>query len=122
MAQQRIGGTIFLKRNGKLLRVKSGVTYSLGKQMRETQMAADGPAGYIEKWSEPYIEATIIDTEDLDLEELQAADDDTITLEEVTGKVVVLRNAWAAGEWVKNTETGEISARWVGMSASVVKA
>lgn len=120
--QQRIGGTVFLKRNGQLLKVKPGATYSLGKPMREAVLGADAIHGYSEKPQTPYIEATISDGPDVDLEALQAADDDTITLELINGKTVVLRNAWAAGQWTVNTDTGEISARWEGLSAAEVKA
>jgi len=120
--QQRIGGTVYLKVNGVQMRVKPGPTYNLGLPTREAVVGADGVHGYMEKQQTPYIACKISDGPDVDLEALVQGRGETVTLELINGKTVVLREAWWAGAGEVNAETGEIDARWEGLTAAEVSA
>lgn len=117
---QRRGGIIFVKVNGQQLDAKGNFTYNLGVGIRETIVGSDAVHGYSEKPQAAFIEGEITDNSQLDLAALAKTDDATITLELANGKVVVLRNAWAAGEFTGNTDEGNIGVRFEGLSAEEI--
>ena len=71
----------------------------------------------MEKPRVPFIAGEITDDGDLSLSALAAANDITVILTHPNGKTVILREAWAAGEWTGQTEGGAVSARFEGISA-----
>jgi hypothetical protein len=84
-------------------------------------MSEDGRnLGYKETTVTPYIEGEIVDNSTLDMADLYAADDDTITLELGNGKMVVLRNSWYAGDGAANANEGKIPVRFEGKSCEEV--
>jgi hypothetical protein len=120
MADQRRGGTISLNLNGELQDAKGAFTYNLGKPKREGIIGADGVHGYKEVAQQAFIEGAITDRSTLDLKALVTMKDGVATLELANGKVVVLRDAYWAGEGTVNTEEGEIAARWEGSGAEEI--
>jgi hypothetical protein len=80
-------------------------------------VGADAVHGYKEVPQVPFIEGKITDSSDLDLAELCDVVDATVTLELANGKVIVLRDAWYAGEGTVDTDEGEIGVRFEGKSA-----
>jgi ethanolamine utilization protein EutA (predicted chaperonin) len=68
-----------------------------------------------------FIEGEITDQSDLDVKGLLRTDDATMTLELANGKVIMLRNAWYAGEGNVQTEEANISVRFEGMSAEEIR-
>lgn len=114
-------GIIFLKINGDLLRAKGSFTYNLGQPLREAIVGHDGVHGYRETPRVPFIEGEITDGADVDVAALQNLTDATVQLELNNGKVIVLRDAWFAGEGNAQTEEGNISARFEGMSAEEIQ-
>jgi hypothetical protein len=117
---QRRGGIIQLKTNGELKNAKGAFTYNLGRPKRDPVTGADGVHGYKETPQVPFIEGAITDDPNLDLDALLNFKDGTVTLELANGKVVVLRDAWFAGEGTGNTEEGEIPVRYEGLGAEEV--
>lgn len=112
MATRR-GGTIFFKKNGKPFDAKGAFTYNLGKAKREGIIGADGVHGYKETPQLAYIEGEITDSADLDLEaDLLEAVNETVTLELANGKIIVLDNAYFAGDGNGETEEGAITIRF----------
>jgi hypothetical protein len=112
MADQRRGGTISLNRNGVSQECKGNFTFNLGFPKREALMGSSGILGYKETPQVAFIEGEIVDRGDLSIADLVQAADETITLELATGKVVMLRGAWYAGEGTGNTEEGNIGVRF----------
>lgn len=53
-----------------------------------------------------------INTDDLDSANFQGSDNVTVTLELANGKIIVLSNAWFAGEGKVECEEGEITVRF----------
>jgi hypothetical protein len=118
--QQRRGGLIFLKVDGRRYQAKGSFTCNLGVPKREAIVGTDGVHGYKEIPQPCYIEGEITDHQDLRLVDLATVQNATVTLELATGKSVVLRNAWFAGGGDLQTEEGNIGVRFEGMSAEEV--
>ena len=119
--KNRIGGMISLKINGDMYFAKGNFTYNLGKPKKEGVVGSDRVHGYKEVPQVPFIEGEITDRNELNLEDLVTLDDATATLELANGKVIMLREAWYAGEGTGNTEEGNIALRLEGMSAEEVR-
>lgn len=117
----RRGGIIFVKVNGGMVNAKGEYTYNLGKPKRDAIVGADAIHGYKEVPQIPFIEGEITDAPNLDLEALLLTENATVTLELANGKVIVLREAWYAGEGTGNTEEGNIAVRFEGISAEEIR-
>lgn len=118
----RIGGVISVRMNGEQVRAKGSWEFGLGQPMREAVIGADAPHGYKETPQVAFISGATSDHADLDLQALFAAEDVTVTLELATGKTIVLRNAWFAGEGTGSTEEGEIAVRFESLAPAEVLA
>lgn len=121
MAGQRRGGLIFVKANGEQLDAKGSWSYNLGRPKRDAIVGADGVHGYKEVPQIAFIEGEITDRGTLDLEALVALKDATITLELANEKVVVLREAWFAGEGTGSTDEANIAVRFEGLSGEEIR-
>lgn len=117
----RVGGIIEFKANGELYSAKGSWTYNLGKAKRDPVVGSDGVHGYKEMPQAPKIEGTITDRSDLDLEKLLTLKDATVTLRLANEKIIVLRDAFYAGDGDVTTEEGEIQALFHGTSAEEVR-
>jgi len=116
----RVGGIIELKVDGAILSAKGNFTYNLGRPMREAVVGADAVHGYKETPQVPFIEGEITDNANLNLEALVNTTDATVYLRLANGKIIVLRQAWFAGEGTGNTEEGNIAVRFEGMSGEEI--
>lgn len=118
---QRRAGILFLKVDGAIYDAKGNFTYNLGMPKREAIVGADQVHGYKETVQPAFIEGELTDSSDLDLKALLELDDATATLELANGKVIVLRNAWYAGDGNVQTEEGNIALRLEAKSGEEVK-
>lgn len=118
--QNRIAGLIAVKVDGTQYLAKGNFTYNIGKPKRDAVVGADAVHGYKEVPQVPFIEGEFSDRADISLETLVTISDATVTMELGNGKVIVLRNAWYAGEGTVNTEEGNVGVRFEGMSADEV--
>lgn len=114
MADQRRAGLIQLQANGEIHDAKGNFSYNLGEPKREAIVGADGIHGYKEGPQVSFIEGAITDRGNLDLRALVKGRDLTVTLSLPNGKVIVLRDAWYAGDGTASTEEAEIPVRWEG--------
>lgn len=112
MSQNRRAGIIYIKVDGELYDAAGDFTYNLGKPSREALSGADGIHGYKETPQPAFIEGEIRDSNSLDLATLLTLDGVTVTLELNNGKVIVLRDAWFAGEGGGSTGEATIAARF----------
>ncbi len=110
------GGLLSLKMNGEILDALGNFDYCLATPKREAVVGADRVHGFSETPQVPYIEGEITDRKDLDLRALFNATSVTVTLELRSGKTVVLREGWYAGEAKVSTEKGTVSVRFEGIS------
>lgn len=117
---QRKGGIIQLQVGGVLQDAKGDFTWNLGRPKREAIVGADAVHGFTETPQVAFIEGEITDRGSLDLGALVTSEDATVTLTLANEKVIVLRNAWFAGEGTGNSKEGNIGVRWEGKSAEEV--
>lgn len=117
----RRAGTLFFKVDGTQHDAKGSFTYNLGAPKRDAIVGADAIHGYKEVPQVPFIEGEITDRSDLDLSALLNLDGVTVTLELANGKVILLRDAWYAGEGNVETEESNIQVRFEGLGGEEVK-
>ena len=120
MADQRRAGLIQLQVNGEIQDAKGSFSYNLGRPKREAMIGADRVHGYKEAPQIAFIEGAITDRGSLDVGALASATGVTATLSLANGKVIVLRDAWFAGDGTVTSEEAEISVRWEGANAEEV--
>lgn len=118
---QRRGGIIQVQINGELQDAKGDFTYNLGRPVREAVVGSDAVHGYTEKPQVAFVEGEITDRGTLDLDGLVRLENATVTLELANGKVIVLREAWFAGEGTGNTGEGNIAVRFEGKSGEEIR-
>jgi hypothetical protein len=115
--QNRVGGMIAFKIDGKVQRAKGGFTYNLGNPKREAIIGSDGLHGYKEVPQPASIEGEITDHPKLDLNALTRLDGATVTLDLAIGKTIVLRNAYYSADGAGHTEEGNIAVKFEGIFA-----
>lgn len=120
MASRRVGGLIQVSANGVLYDAKGNFSYNLGRPKRTAVVGSNGVHGFTEEAQPAFIEGEITDRATLDLAALANLEDATITLTLANTKVVMLREAWFAGEGTGNSEQGNIPVRWEAPSGEEV--
>ena len=121
MANQRRAGIIQLQINGEIKDAKGNFSYNLGQPKREAIVGTDGVHGFKETPQVAFIEGGITDNTNLDLKALVTITDATVTIELANGKMVVLRDAWYAGEGTASSEEAEVPVRFEGASAEEIQ-
>lgn len=119
--KRRVGGIIELKVDGSILSAKGNFTYNLGRPKRDAVVGSDRVHGYKEVPQTCFIEGEITDNAELSLDDLTQLTDATAFLRLANTKVIVLREAWFAGEGTGNTEEGNIGFRLEGIDAEEIK-
>lgn len=117
---QRRAGLIQVQVNGEIFDAKGSWSYNLGRPKREAIIGADGVHGFKETPQVCYIEGEATDRGNLDVAALVSIQDATVTLSLANGKVVVLREAWYAGDGTVNTEEANIAVRFEGAGAEEI--
>jgi len=120
MASQRRAGLVQVQINGEIQDAKGNFSYNLGQPKREAIIGTDGVHGFKETPQVAFIEGGITDHGNLDLKALVTVDGATVTISLANGKVVVLRDAWFAGEGTATSEEGEVAIRFEGANAEEI--
>lgn len=121
MANRRVGGILQFKLDGELFNAKGEFTYNIGQPKREAVIGADAIHGFKEEPQVPFIEGAVTDTDETDLESLLNFRDGTATLQLANGKIIVIREAFFAGEGSVTHTEGEIAIRIEGISGEEVR-
>lgn len=114
MANNRVGGTLFVTVDGKRLSVKGEFSVNPGADKREGVVGQDGVHGYKETPQIAFVEGAITVRSDTDLEALQALDGGTVLVQLGNQKDFALYEAWWAGEGTLTSGEGEMTARFEG--------
>lgn len=118
---ERVGGIIYLQINGVAYQAKGAYTYNIGRPKRDAVVGHDAVHGFKEMPQVSFIEGEITDSAGMALEDLLDVTEATVTLQLANSKVIVLRDAWYAGEGTGNTEEGNIGVRFEGLSGEEVR-
>lgn len=119
MASKRVGGIIIVKANGVQYQAKGSFTYRLSVPKKEAVVGSDSVHGYKEVPVVGFIEGTITDAADLDLEALQRTTGATVTANLANGKTIGCKDAYYAADGDGTTEEGEIQFRFEGETEEV---
>jgi len=110
-----VGGSCELKVDGVIYNTIGSLTIETGGQNREPKMSCGKVVGYKVTDANPgKISGTIVDTNELDIVELQQKKKATVTVKKPNGKTVVLRNAAFSIVSSENMEEGEVSFEFQG--------
>lgn len=112
MASRRLAGILTVRENGIAHSAKGGFNYNLGVAKREAIVGSDTVHGFKEMPQVAFVEGEITDHVGVDLKKLLTGEGLTITLELANGKVIVLTEAWYAGEGTVGTEEANIAVRY----------
>jgi hypothetical protein len=116
-----IAGIMEFKVDGEIQNAKGNFTYNLGKVKRDAIVGPDRVHGFKALPQVPFIEGEITDRSDMNVENFLDIENSTITLSLANGKVIVLKEAWFAGEGNVQTEEANIACRFEGMSCEEVR-
>lgn len=122
MAGKRIGGIIFVKKDGETLQAKGSWTVDPGVNKKEMVAGADGVHGYTETPKAARVEGVITDSENLDTEALFNTVNATITLELSNGKIFTCEESVYSGDGEVTTEAGEIAVEFQGTRGRFINA
>ena len=111
-----IGGTAFIKADGRQYALRGNLIISGDPIEREGVAGGDAVHGFLERPRVPSISGDVSMTPDLSIPELRAMADVTVTAELINGKVYVLRNAWTADAMELNVGDGQVGVVWQGMA------
>jgi len=117
----RIGGILFVKKDGVSFKVKGSWTLKPGTNKKQMVVGADGVHGHNEMPQAPEISGLITDEKSLDVEALYNTVGATITAELANGKMFVLEDAIFSGDGESTTEEGEITAEFQGTNGRYIK-
>lgn len=115
MPKNRLSGVLSVAINGVLYNIQGNWTYNFGSPKRESKIGPNGVQGYKEMPQAPFVEGEVTDAADLDVKELQALEDATISLDLANGKRPTLRNAWYAADGNIGTDEANIQIRFEGL-------
>lgn len=104
----KVGGVLFLKREGAQLKAKGEFTYNLGKLKREPVIGADGFHGYTEKPQIAKLSGEITDDDTISLEDILSITEEDITIELNNGKTIIFRQSFYMADGDVGTDEGNI--------------
>lgn len=110
----RIAGTAFLNVDGTNFTVAGEAEYCPSVFKRETLAGMSGIDGYAERFNIPHISMQLRDMGGLELGDINAMTNVTVTLELANGKTVVGRNMWTVEEQTGKATDGTVDVRWEG--------
>ena len=111
MANRR-GGIIELKVGADLYECKGNFTANLGEPQNEAIIGSSGVTGYKSTPQAAFIEGVVTDRGALSIQQLVRITSATVHLKLATGKVIVLSEAWYAGDGNITTDEGEVTVRF----------
>jgi len=110
----RVAGIVHIQVNGEVFAAKGDWTYNLGRPMREPIIGSDSVHGYKETPQAGFIEGEFTDQGTLDLDALLELKGATVTADLANGKMIVVSNAYYAGDGNVSTAESNLSVKFFG--------
>jgi len=116
----KLGGIFHLRIDTKLYQAGEGAfTFSPGGIKREAKLSSSGVAGFTAKPIVPFVDGELILSKELEISDLQKADNVTVTLDLYSGKTFILREAFFVGEGEASTD-GTLKIRFEGKTGELI--
>ena len=109
-----LAGTATITADGTSYLLVGDLSYDPSTVTREALLGQDGPHGYKEKPKFGKIKATLRDTGDLTIADLNAMSNVTVVLDLANGKTVLGRNMFTTDPQSVATEEGTVEVTWEG--------
>tara|TARA_R110002074_G_scaffold253081_2_gene425066 strand:- start:13704 stop:14072 length:369 start_codon:yes stop_codon:yes gene_type:complete len=110
-----VGGTAYLKVDGKQYALRGSFVISIDKSEREGVPGMDGPHGFLEKPRMPQISAELSFTDGLSPDELRNMKDVTVTADLNNGHSAMLSEAFTTTPHEFDASEGKVSVVWQGL-------
>lgn len=121
MASNAIGGTAYLKVDGKQYRLRGNLKCTGFTPTRTGKAGADGVHGFLQTPAVPMIEYQFSDLGKLSILDLGNITSSTITATLINGKTYVLNNGWHEGDApALDPIDGSVSGKFAGMSGQEI--
>jgi len=114
----RIAGITYINVDGIPLELKGSINVAPGNTSRETIVGQDGVHGYKEIPVVPFVECTITDSANIDLNAIEKLANVTVTVELANGKTAVVNQAVQVNQLENNPEEAEVTVRFEGTSGA----
>jgi hypothetical protein len=115
----RLAGTAYLSVDGVTYMLVGDFSYKVSGVSRETLKGMDGIHGYSEKPEQGYIAATLRDSSNLSLSDLNAMSNVTLVAELANGKTCIGSAMWTTEQPESKSADATIEMKWE--SASVTE-
>lgn len=116
MPQKGLGGTAYIKVDGRQYQLRGNLTVSIDAFEREGVAGMDGTHGYLERPRVQQISCDLTDSDGLSLADLRAIKDATVTAELNNGKTALLSNAWTSSAHEVNASDAQVSVVFQGLN------
>lgn len=110
----RIAGVCYIKVDGQQYDLRGNLIVSISPTERSGVAGMDGVHGFIETPRVPFIAGNFSDTNELSINDLDAIENATITVELANGKAYILREAWTKSAHEIDGTQGQIAVRFEG--------
>ncbi len=115
-ANNRVGGRLFVKVNGEVMRCFGTWKITWGSPQRETVKGPDAIHGFSEQPGEPSIEGAFVDDPSLDVQAILEGTGLQVTAELANGVTASMRDAWQAGSGEYDSSNGTYTVKFCGTS------
>jgi hypothetical protein len=115
----RLAGTAYMSVDGVTYMLVGDFSYKVSGVSRETLKGMDGVHGYSEKPEQGFISATLRDSSNLSLSDLNAMSNVTVVAELANGKTVIGSAMWTTEQPESKAADATIEMKWE--SASVTE-
>lgn len=114
----RLAGTCYLTVDGVSYMLAGDFSYKVSGVSRETLKGQDGVHGYSETPQPGYIAATLRDSSNLSLADINGMSNATVVAELANGKTIIGRNMWALDQQESKSSDATIEVKWEGPSVT----
>lgn len=110
----RLAGTASLTVNGTNYLVVGDFEYNPSTVTRETLTGMDGVHGFSEKRRPGSISASLRDSGNLTVADINAMDNETVVVQLANGKTVIGRNMWTVEDQTVKSTDATLEVKWEG--------
>lgn len=119
---RKVGGRYSIAVDSEIIPLEGEATINQGFDENEPIVGPRGLEGYAANPQAPMISFSAVYTQDLDLKRIANITNAEVSIELPNGKVGVLREAFAVGNWEIGTARGSVAAGFAGVSYEEVGA
>lgn len=114
----RLAGTCYLSVDGVTFMMSGDFSYKISGVSRETLKGPDGIHGYSETPQQGYIAATLRDSANLSVSDINAMSNVTVVAELANGKTIIGSAMWTTEQPESKAADATLEVKWEGASVT----